>query len=66
MNRIYLQYRRLEEDKDEYSGMVKPPNVVIYADSPDTIDNVHTVLEKVLDTDKYVTYIFFINLEKTI
>lgn len=57
-----MQYHRLKED-EKYSGMVKPPNVVIYADSPDAINNVKTVLEKALDTDRYVTFIFFINLK---
>ncbi|XP_032674789.1 biotin--protein ligase isoform X2 [Odontomachus brunneus] len=43
--------------KDEKcGGMLKPPNVVIYADSPDAINNVKTVLEKALDTDRYIIY----------
>lgn len=51
--------------KDEkFSGMVKPPNVVIYADSPDAINNVKTVLEQALDPDRYVTFIVFINLQE--
>ncbi|XP_025160609.1 biotin--protein ligase isoform X2 [Harpegnathos saltator] len=46
----------LKEDKKS-SKMVKPPNVVVYADSPDAINNVKTILEKVLDPDRYIIYV---------
>ncbi|XP_014489289.1 PREDICTED: biotin--protein ligase isoform X3 [Dinoponera quadriceps] len=41
---------------EKSSGIVKPPNVVIYADSPDAINNVKTVLGKALDPDRYIIY----------
>lgn len=42
---------RLKEEK--YNNM-KPPNIIIYADSPDAINNVKMLLQKVLDRDRCV------------
>ncbi|XP_026828059.1 biotin--protein ligase isoform X2 [Ooceraea biroi] len=47
---------RSEPSRQEEGNLLKPPNVVIYADSPDAISNVKTVLEKALDPDRYIVY----------
>lgn len=36
------------------SKVVKPPTIVVYADSPDAITNVINVLQKTLEPDRYV------------
>ncbi|XP_047353177.1 biotin--protein ligase isoform X2 [Vespa velutina] len=40
-----------------YSKNYKPPNVLIYAESAVSLDNVKTVLEASLGTDKYILYV---------
>ncbi|KAI4485519.1 hypothetical protein M0804_007024 [Polistes exclamans] len=40
-----------------YSKHHKPPNVLIYAESAVSLDNVKTVLENSLGTDRYILYV---------
>ncbi|KAL6267955.1 hypothetical protein P5V15_001023 [Pogonomyrmex californicus] len=44
--------------KLEKKKLIKPPNIIIYADSPNAISNIKNVLLKVLEPDKYVIYAF--------
>ncbi|KAH0951438.1 hypothetical protein HN011_009394 [Eciton burchellii] len=44
------------ESKQEQRRIFKPPNVVIYADSPNAVNNIKTVLKKALDPNRYVIY----------
>jgi len=51
---------RSSESKQEQRRIFKPPNVVIYADSPNAVNNIKTVLKKALDPNRYIILNCFI------
>jgi len=53
---------KLEEDetskifKKGEDIIIKPPNVLIYADTADTAENIRSLLTKILDPERYVKF----------
>lgn len=51
---------KLEEEetyKKEKDIIIKPPNVLICTNSVDTAENVKALLTKILDSERYVSYL---------
>ncbi|KAI4487632.1 hypothetical protein M0802_011988 [Mischocyttarus mexicanus] len=54
---LYLESLTPKGTVTPYSKHHKPPNVLIYAESAVSLDNVKAVLENSLGTDKYILYV---------